>query len=207
MGFADFDASQAAGSLVGGGLSLIGGSSQTSANKAAQLRQQRFQKEMYETRYQMTMADMEKAGLNPILAYQQGVGSAPAGGSMAAAPNILQGAAASAEGYTRLKRSTDILKIGKRKAKAEVFSTWAQEKEYSSRADLNRQLADKAKVDTEVSRATAARTRLEVDLGKTGLPAARSQEMLDRTKGGEMLRQINRVIRSVTGRDSTGARR
>lgn len=42
--------------------------------------QQAFNKEMYEKRYQMTMADMRKAGLNPILAYKQGAGSAPTSG-------------------------------------------------------------------------------------------------------------------------------
>ena len=42
--------------------------------------QQAFNKEMFEKRYQMTMADMRKAGLNPILAYKQGPGTAPSSG-------------------------------------------------------------------------------------------------------------------------------
>lgn len=37
----------------------------------------RWARDMYSKRYQMTMADMAKAGLNPILAYQQGAGSVP----------------------------------------------------------------------------------------------------------------------------------
>lgn len=38
-----------------------------------------FQREMYGQRYQLTMEDMRKAGLNPILAYKQGAPGAPQG--------------------------------------------------------------------------------------------------------------------------------
>lgn len=50
-------------------------------NQASAERQMQFQKEMSSTAYQRSMADMEKAGLNPMLAYQQGGASAPQGAS------------------------------------------------------------------------------------------------------------------------------
>ncbi|AYP28828.1 MAG: minor capsid protein [Microviridae sp.] len=62
----------AASNIAGG---IIG--NQASAREAAKNRQ--FQKKMYKHRYQMTVQDMQKAGLNPALAYQQGAGSAPSG--------------------------------------------------------------------------------------------------------------------------------
>jgi hypothetical protein len=55
-----------------------------SANTANAQKQMDFQKEMSDTSYQRGMADMKKAGLNPILAYAKGGASAPAG----AMPNL-----------------------------------------------------------------------------------------------------------------------
>ena len=46
----------------------------------------RWAAEMYQQRYQWTMADMRKAGLNPILAYRQGAGSFPSMGGSPSGP-------------------------------------------------------------------------------------------------------------------------
>jgi hypothetical protein len=69
------------------GSALIGayGQSQTNkANSAMAQRQMDFQREMSNTSYQRSMADMKAAGLNPILAYKQGGASSPSGTSIAA---------------------------------------------------------------------------------------------------------------------------
>jgi hypothetical protein len=69
--------------------------------KQAQLNRD-FQQEMSNTQYQRAMADMREAGLNPMLAYQQGgagnlsgaqaSGIAASGSMAAAAPNIITAA-------------------------------------------------------------------------------------------------------------------
>lgn len=67
------------GAIVGGVGSLIG-SGMTSALSAREAQKNRdFQERMSSTSYQRSMADMRKAGLNPILAYQKGGASTPAG--------------------------------------------------------------------------------------------------------------------------------
>lgn len=74
MGLTDAQAA-IGGSIIGAAASL-GGAMMTSnsAMEAAKM-----SRENYQHRYQWTMADMRKAGLNPIFAYQTGVGSSPAG--------------------------------------------------------------------------------------------------------------------------------
>lgn len=80
-------AAQAAMQLVDTGLDVgMGLWSANQAKKEASKNRQ-FQYDMYTQRYQYTMADMKKAGLNPMLAYQQG-GGAGLPGSQANIPAI-----------------------------------------------------------------------------------------------------------------------
>lgn len=60
------------GGLAGAGASYLGQQSTNKANKKLAREQMDFQEQMRATQYQTTMADMAKAGLNPILAYKQG---------------------------------------------------------------------------------------------------------------------------------------
>jgi hypothetical protein len=66
-------------SLIGAGLSYLGGRERNEAQRDAAREQMRFQERLSNTGYQRVMADMAAAGLNPILAGKLGPASTPAG--------------------------------------------------------------------------------------------------------------------------------
>lgn len=71
---------------LGGAMDVIGQTRANRDNKDMAYQQMNFQRDMSNTSYQRAVADMQAAGLNPMLAYSQGGASTPSGASSTSQP-------------------------------------------------------------------------------------------------------------------------
>jgi len=97
-----------AGAGIGGSFDAEAGQRATNAqNMELAQKQMDFQREMSNTAYQRATADMKAAGINPMVAYQQGGASSPAGAQATMqnpeSPEIMQRGIASAMDAYRAK--------------------------------------------------------------------------------------------------------
>lgn len=137
MGFFDGVASAATGGLT----SLVGGiltnnAQQDQAQNAMAFsaqqaqNQMNFQQQMRATQYQTAVDDLQKAGLNPMLAYTQGGAGVPSGaaavGQQAQLKNPTEGLAHSAAALGNIKADLDVKET---QAASNTASTLATEKQ------------------------------------------------------------------------------
>ena len=89
------------GPLISGGVSAYGQYQANKTNVDIANKQMDFQERMSSSAYQRAMEDMKKAGLNPLLAYQRGGASTPAGAGTKVEDVLGKGVASALE-YKRL---------------------------------------------------------------------------------------------------------
>jgi hypothetical protein len=146
------------GSLVSGGLGLIGGIMNNNANaNQAQIanqfsaqqaqNQMDFQKEMSNNSYQRGVADMEKAGLNPMLAYTQGGASVPTGAMAVGQQAVMHNVAIPA---LQAMNNTAETALRYTKAPSEIANTNAQTKMHTAHEYEADAREGKARTETDV---------------------------------------------------------
>lgn len=105
--------------------------------KEMQARAHKFSKHMFKHRYRYTVNDMERAGVNPVLAFASGAnaGSAPSGAGGAPGNQDLAGARMKFSAAQLAKEHNKQAKEATRKLDAEADIAEHQEKEAALRAD------------------------------------------------------------------------
>lgn len=170
------------GEIGSGLLSFFGAEEANDARMQQSAQQMAFQRDMSNTSYQRSVADMQAAGLNPMLAYSKGGASTPPG-AMAPVENELSGAATSAGEAMGRIAETQLKRAQAESAKAEARNRTLD-------ADIKQPIADVAR---EGAKGTA-------QLG-AGLDAARSSatDVLEKVLG-EVLPNVSGAASSMRDR-------
>lgn len=149
----------AGGALGGSMMSWFGQQETNKMNREMMDKQMAFQERMSGTAYQRAVADMKAAGINPMLAVNNGGASTP-NGSIAEMKSptqtmaeLLPAAVTSAYNMKQMDAQIDQIKANERKTNADAVTSIAQAKYYNQQAETAAATAENTRENTKATKA------------------------------------------------------
>lgn len=176
--------------IIGAIISLLGDAFKQNRYQSNVDNARRYQAMMRSTAYQATVADMRKAGLNPMLAFSQGptaMGGVP---SVDQGDNPLSQAMSSGMQFVRTKQELDNMKATVENVKADTVYKDAQTHQSNTQSALNDALAEQARQGRSTSNAQEAMLRAQIK---------RALNLADVEEGqfGRIMAYVDRILSSL----------
>lgn len=184
--------SDASAALVGGGATWFGNKQQNEANSAQAKRQMKFQERMSNTAHQREVADLKKAGLNPLLSINSGA-SSPAG-AQAQMVNELESGVSSALATSRLRQELKNMDATKGLTEAQETVAAVQQQTLASQRDKNIAEKDNTRAMTKILESQGVERSAEAELykGEKGKWLKLFEKLFGNTGGSTALKNFKR---------------
>lgn len=186
-------------SLAAAGTTLLGGLMQNAASAKQAQANREWQEGMSSTAHRREMADLQAAGLNPILTATGGVGASTPSGATASMGNPTAGVVASALEARRNKEEVQNLEKEGFRIDADAWlkrATKVREEE-AAKQSIDQQRLIQQQNETEKHRTREASA--VADIATSTAKGAKLEGEIDQTRYGEVMRYIDRAIRAITG--------